>query len=333
MENRSKAITFAAILAILACICIAGCAENTGLSDNVPVQTEDPGASIAPSATDAVNIRVYPEAMALEERYRYDAATGRNYALSSSKNTISVYIEDTLLKDNYYIKNHQNIGDIVLCEPRSGYKFLLVTPHIVPLTTSAVLSSPPTWAFTLIADGVEYAPRMNICDSLGVELITGINHYLHNLAVSNDYPLQDIGILYVQRKLNGGDDFYKESGWIIYEVPQSFKTNNAYLVLDLGQTQPVWWLADLNVNVLVTKDRIHREVVAQFQGGSNYQSVRDITVKATLSDGTVVQDTLHPIVNEEVRLPGTSGDDHVTVTVNSYSGEKYVIFNDVVKNR
>lgn len=92
-----------------------------------------------------------------------------------------------------------------------------------------------------------------------------------------------------------------------------------------------------NIEVYVTiepKNPATAQVTARFDGGPGKGSVKEIEVRLTRSDGTVVSGTMGTqTFSPEVILQGTKGTDRVEVIVKLYSGKTYKIIDKMVPSR
>jgi len=86
--------------------------------------------------------------------------------------------------------------------------------------------------------------------------------------------------------------------------------------------------------VRVTKNPITGEITFLFSGGPGQKVVREIEVRVTREDGTILSGRLMPVVLDEVVLRGTKGGtDRAEVMVTYYSGKTYKIVDRQIGGR
>lgn len=221
----------------------------------------------------------------------------------------------------------------------SGHIFYLVsltTANIGSYGTRVYTTLPSE--ITLVGETASYLPEKEICSEEGAvtpNYNSSQTAYLDkDLEMQERFPIKDIGEIYIQEELyKAGKDTVSETGWLVYEVPEPFDDSNAYLLVDLGGSEPAWKLFDVQVEITVEKDPIYSTVSATFQAGPGSGVVKDIDLETTLSDGQVLTARLNPVIGEEAEVQGSTGDDHVRVIVNLYSGRSYVYHDDILETR
>lgn len=326
------------IAACVFCIACAGCATLSdtaggsllGGGDATGVSSESSSAGIA------YDKDLFRNALNLGERFKYDGPTGISYEETSSKNTVSFFVEEATERSTYRIRDMKT-GALNPVDAASGMKFFFVTVtavHIGGYRTEII--TPHPFSFSLVANGVTYAPVRTFSGSLGAEITNyrpgEENYRTQDLQMAERFVLDEFGEIYVQKNLyKPGKEMVSQNGWLVFEVPETLDDTDAYLQLNLGGSRPFWKLFDAQVDVTVRKDPIYSTIIAEFRGGPGTRTVRDIDIDATLSDGKAAHAVLMPVIGEEIELQGTSGDDYVKVVVNLYSGKRFVLYDDVVR--
>lgn len=328
-------------LVILACgLCIA-CAGCATISDTVGGSLSDgdgaPDAlSGSPSAGIAYDKEMFRNSLNLGERFKYDDATGISYDDTSGKNTVSLFVEEATERSVYRIRDMKT-GSLNPVDAASGMKFFFVTVTAVHLGGYHTdIITPHPYAFSLIAEGIAYAPLRTFDSSLGAQIRNyrqgEENYRTQDLQMAERFVLDEFGEIYIQKSLDKpGKEMVSQNGWLVFEVPETLDDTNAFLQLNLAGSRPWWKLFDAQVDVTVRKDPIYSTIIAEFRGGPGTRTVRDIDIDATLSDKTTAHAVLMPVIGEETELQGTSGDDYVKVVVNLYSGKRFVLYDDVVR--
>lgn len=341
MDSRIR-FCFSAGVLILLLFC-AGCTETTQtnaetlLSGGEGSGSEGSGGGSVQSAEAiAYDAAMFRNALNLGERFRYDHATGQSYDDTSSKNTVSLFVETSSDRPYYQIRNLKT-GALTKCTASAGKKYYLVSvsaAHLGGYGTTVV--TPHPGLFELASEGVTYKPEQVIGESIGVQIknyLPGSESYRNaDRTMTETFVFEDFGEIYVRKELyKAGKDAVMQNGWLVFEVPAGFNDVNAYLMADLTNSLPAWKLFDAQVELSVAKDPIYRTILVEFRGGPGTRTVRDITIEAALSDGSATAATLQPVIGEVAELQGTSGDDHVKVVVNLYSGKRFVYFDDIVR--
>jgi len=91
---------------------------------------------------------------------------------------------------------------------------------------------------------------------------------------------------------------------------------------------------NLRISLQVERDPRSHLVSVMYMGGKGQYGVRDILVKLTRSDGTVLEETFRPVqVGSHVELQGTQKEDRVEVTVRYYTGAEYKVVDQVFEYR
>ena len=72
-------------------------------------------------------------------------------------------------------------------------------------------------------------------------------------------------------------------------------------------------------------------ITVLFAGGPGHRVIRSCEVILTTSDGDRVMLPLTPLINSQVTLQGTSGDDHIEVYVTQMSGIRYKILDSILE--
>ena len=87
------------------------------------------------------------------------------------------------------------------------------------------------------------------------------------------------------------------------------------------------------VAVQVAKSPISNEISVTFAGGPGQRVLKEFIIQVTRSDGQVLTANLIPQQQSEATISGSTGDDRVEVFAIYYSGQKYRIFNEIMKKR
>lgn len=87
------------------------------------------------------------------------------------------------------------------------------------------------------------------------------------------------------------------------------------------------------VTVQVAKNPITNEISVIFAGGPGQKVLKELEIQVTRSDGQVLKANLIPLQQSEATISGSGGDDRVEVFAIYYSGQKYRIFDEIMKKR
>jgi hypothetical protein len=341
MRNRG---IFPILFLVAAVVIAMGCTSTQSGDQAGSEASLTPAASVgdtvsAPPVTQiAYEAPQYSSMLRLAEAYKYDGSTGMHYDGDDSRNTISMYAKQTTTCHSFYVQDQKSFE---LCDVKSssGKMFYLVSLTTINIGSYGTnLYTPLPSAIQLIGEDASYLPEKDICPNLGAVIRnynTGQTSYRdEDQDMQDRFPIKDIGEIYIQEELyKTNKDVVSETGWLVFEVPESFDDSNAYLLVDLGKTKPAWKLFDVQVEVTVEKNPIYSTIIATYRGGPGSGSVMDIDLEATLSDGQVVTAKLKPVIGEEAEVQGSSGDDYVRVIVNLYSGKRYVLYDDIAQTK
>ena len=89
-------------------------------------------------------------------------------------------------------------------------------------------------------------------------------------------------------------------------------------------------------NVLITadKDVITGDITVQIAGGPGRSVIKEVRGTVYSSDGQTHTGTIDPALrSEDVVIPGSKGTDRVVVTVLLFSGEQYVVMDQLMEFR
>lgn len=87
------------------------------------------------------------------------------------------------------------------------------------------------------------------------------------------------------------------------------------------------------VTVVVTRSPITKEISVVFSGGPGQRVLKEFEIRVSRSDGQVLTANLIPEQQSEATISGSTGDDRVEVFAVYYSGQKYRIFDEIMKQR
>ncbi len=87
------------------------------------------------------------------------------------------------------------------------------------------------------------------------------------------------------------------------------------------------------VTVQVTKSPITQDISVIFSGGAGQNVLKELEIRVSRSDGQVQTTNLVPRQQSEATISGSKGDDRVEVFAVYYSGQKYRIFDEIMKQR
>jgi hypothetical protein len=91
---------------------------------------------------------------------------------------------------------------------------------------------------------------------------------------------------------------------------------------------------NLRITLQVERDPRSFIVSVMYMGGKGQYGVRDILVRLTRSDGTVLTDTFRPVqMGSHVELQGTQKVDRVEVIVRYHTGDEYKMVDQVFDYR
>ena len=87
------------------------------------------------------------------------------------------------------------------------------------------------------------------------------------------------------------------------------------------------------VAIQVAKSPITQEISVIFSGGPGQKVLKELNIRVSRSDGQVLTANLIPQQQSEATISGSKGDDRVEVFAIYYSGQKYRIFDEIMKQR
>lgn len=163
------------------------------------------------TSVDAGSQSLYPNALSLEDRYKFKTA--------SEGNTISVKIGPITRVDQYFTKTDDDTINETL--PSYGKEFFCVLVEINHLgyggKGSQTFKTPKASAFTLLLNGEKYLPEQPTA------------------------YMESVGSVYSAVTLNRKD---RTIGYLVYEVPEGTDPASAYLQVNFGTAggSPVWKL-------------------------------------------------------------------------------------------
>lgn len=235
-----------------------------------------------------------------------------------------------------------------IVEPSPNQKYIFASITVNPITTSQTFISPPTSDFSLVDGSKSYAAKKDICPELNVIINDKYlsNSLHHDEELNKRYALTDFGEIYVKRSffgsINSVEGSGPKTGWLIFEVPDSFAiTDNTYVVLQIGSKDVAWKLLDVLAFVSVEKNPLDGTILVTFDGGFEASMVRSIDVEVILPGGNSNTDTMFPQsgqsnipIGTQISIPGSKpgeGKDRVIVTMNRRDGQRVVKFDDYVE--
>ena len=281
---------------------------------------------------------MYPGAFGRGERVYFNDASNKQYVAGESKATMSIYAESIKPSNGFYVKDMKS-GEKGQIKPKSGYKYILLSITVAPTGAySRSYISPVTSDFSLIDGQNKYFPVFEICDSPYVNIV---NNYIYDQPLNEKYVFDNIGEIYVGREifrsLNDAEGSGSVSGWLLFEVPESFTINkDTYLKMNLGNTDFYWKFFDIIAFIDVSKNPTTGDVSVRFDGGPEAQLIGSINLEVTLPDGTTNSDSIAADDNQipvrsELTVKGSKpgeGKDHVVVYFIRRDNEKIVKFDD-----
>ncbi|MDD4127681.1 MAG: hypothetical protein PHV39_08350 [Methanomicrobium sp.] len=287
---------------------------------------------------------LYPDAYGRGDRVYFNDATTHQYLKGESGSTMSIYVENMKPSSGLYVKN-LDTGDKSWIKPESGKEFDLISVTVSPTGAySESYNSPFTWEFTLIDGSKTYSPKLNICPEMGVNIVHDLYH--NNEWINEKFTFENFGEIYVSQNLHnflnskaGSDSI---SGWLLFEVPESFEiTKDTYMKMNLGSNDIYWKFFDIMAAVTVSKNPTKGDIVVKFDGGPETQIIESINVKVILPDGTVNVASLTSDENQsqipigsEIIVSGSKpgeGEDHVIVYFTRMDGQKIVKYDGYLK--
>ncbi|MEI6842824.1 MAG: hypothetical protein WCK53_16265, partial [Methanomicrobiales archaeon] len=87
------------------------------------------------------------------------------------------------------------------------------------------------------------------------------------------------------------------------------------------------------VTVQVVKSPLTQEISVIFAGGPGQKVLKEFEIRVSRSDGEVLTANLIPQQQSEATISGSKGDDRVEVFATYLSGQKYKIFDEIMKQR
>lgn len=87
------------------------------------------------------------------------------------------------------------------------------------------------------------------------------------------------------------------------------------------------------VTVQVTKSPITNDISVVFAGGPGQTVLKELEIRVTRSDGQILNANLISEQQSEATVSGSAGDDRVEVFAIYYSGQKYRVFDEIMKKR
>ncbi len=107
------------------------------------------------------------------------------------------------------------------------------------------------------------------------------------------------------------------------------QTSPVHLVTIPTDTVP----PNTEVTVQVAKSPITQDISVIFSGGPGQNVLKELEIRVSRSDGQVLTANLVPRQQSEATISGSKGDDRVEVFAVYYSGQKYRIFDEIMKKR
>ena len=148
--------------------------------------------------------------------FRNALPRGTAYAYTDNENfhAVSVAVRSTQMRSGFYYASGETANQAIREEAAEGKKFLMVgvdfyMTGIKKEGKSSQFMTPLASSFQLVHDGISYG-ALNASDIPGM----------------SDYYIRDVGSMYRDRFIDKDDN---GSGILIYEVPQSVDTSDAYL--------------------------------------------------------------------------------------------------------
>ena len=90
---------------------------------------------------------------------------------------------------------------------------------------------------------------------------------------------------------------------------------------------------NIEVEVQVVKSPINQEISVVFSGGPGQKVLKELEIQVSRSDGQILMANLISQQQAEATISGSKGDDRVEIFALYYSGQKYRIFDEVMKKR
>lgn len=312
--------------------------QETGTAEDYTSGAEEEQTAQAGSSSSSETELMYPDAYGRGERVYFNDKTNEQYSAGDSKITMSIYTESTKTSNGFYVKN-MDTGEKAWIKPASGNKFVLLSVTVAPMGAySQTYISPYTSDFMLIDGSNEYSPILEICDDPSVIIK---NKESYDEPLNEEYVFNNIGEIYVgqniYRSLNKKDGSGSKSGWLLFEVPDSFEvTKDTYLEMDLGNDDVHWKLFDIIASIVVSKSPTTGDITVRFDGGTEAQVIGSINVDVTLPDGTTNSDSITADGNQipigsEMTVSGSKpgeGEDHVVVYFIRSDGSKIIKYDD-----
>ncbi|MBN1432218.1 MAG: hypothetical protein JW931_05555 [Methanomicrobiaceae archaeon] len=278
-------------------------------------------------------------ALGFGEHIRYDEDTMTKYPPGDERNDISLSIKGIISMYRLYIKDIYS-GYEYTVFPDDGFRFFLVSVTAAPVGEYLErYISPMTRDFIILDPSGTYNPLLLISESAGVEIR---NETTWDTMVNERFVIRNVGEIYVGEtifsSLNNVAGSGSISGWIIYEVPDSFSPSaETFIQLTLADEKVYWKLHDILINLKVKKNYDTGGIRISYNGGPESYLVRGIEAELVMSDGSVQVksvdkgDDEESLSETEIWFAGTAGDgDMLEVKVIRLDGEEFVKFQKIV---
>lgn len=304
----------------------------TQISESVKEET---AISSQISASRGSDYYIYPEAYEKYDLIYFNDASGRHSTKNDFNALSSVEIGDLTTKSLYTVVDISN-GKSAIERADSGKKFLVMAVKMAPVGDTTDTFDPPVISDFLLIDGSQtYEPKTKVSAALGASTNS-------NGLIDGHYIIENVGDIYSGQKIYGtlysgsGVTVGEKTGWLVFEVPDSFKLNkDTYLKMNVGDEGEAYLhLSSLRAEVSVKKSPSTGNIEATFKGGNEAGVVRGIEIVVTKPDGTV-KTGLRELEDDEFSIPvgvkasseGSApggGLDHVVVYLIRMDGEKFI---------
>ncbi|MBN2735204.1 MAG: hypothetical protein JXQ82_10190 [Methanomicrobiaceae archaeon] len=284
----------------------------------------------------------YPDALGIGESIWYDEDTYNQYPAGENKNDISVSVDEIRISETLYLKN-LSTGSELPVMPSQGFRYLLVKVSAAPVGEYLIRhTSPVTNSFELLDSTEVYRPLLEISEDMGAIMK---NETLWDTQVNENFVISNIGRIYVAKtmfsSLNDAGGSGPVSGWIIFEVPESFVISpDTYLKLSVGKNAVLWRLHDIRAYIDVYISPGSGNIRILYKGGPDQYLVTAISAALRKTDGSVILRSIEKAEDEESLSPWSeimiygsgpvAGEELLTVELIRFDGEKYTKYRKFV---
>lgn len=293
------------------------------------------------SAATAGSYYMYPDAYEKYDIVYFDPSSGRSFTRYDSYTNSFIELGDLKSTRQYPVVDLKK-GKSVLEKADPERKFVMLAVNMaLEGDTKETFVSPSASDFSIIDGSETYEAKLNICPPMGAVIK---NSLADDEELISNYALEDLGDIYVGQTVYGKlwnmSVAGERTGWLVFDVPESFKLNkDTYLKMKVGDGGEAYWhLSYLRADVSVKKSPSTGNIEVFFKGGTDENVVGGVEIVVTKPDGSVSTE-LRQLGENEYSIPvGTKvsakasepggGEDHVVVYLIRMDGEKFIKYEE-----